>query len=236
MTAAFKCERCLGGNARRKGIVMEKNMEERASALPQAEEASPSAEAEAPNEASAQSIKIPIKFNKESKEIDVSEAAALAQKGMKFDLIKADFDRMRKMAESRGESIGDFLNALERQQSDKRKEELLAECGGNEPLAERIMSLESSHREIDDLSEIKEYFPNIKSAEDLPEEVLEKTELCSANLLNEYLRYLLKAERRKREANENAEAARRSSIGALAASSPRENAVESEFLKGLWNR
>ena len=58
-------------------------------------------------------IIIPIKFNKEVKELTLSQAAELAQKGMKFDLISEDYERLKKISRISGKSVPEFLNQLE---------------------------------------------------------------------------------------------------------------------------
>ena len=50
-------------------------------------------------------ITVPIKFNKEIKEIPLSEASALAQKGMKFDLISEEYKTLKKLSQKNNKTV-----------------------------------------------------------------------------------------------------------------------------------
>ncbi len=182
-------------------------------------------------------ITIPIKFNKEIRHISADEAATLAQKGMKFDMISSDLERLRKMASVNGSSITDFITALEKNQAQAKRLEVLEECGGNEQLADKIIGLQADKSESSgDLGELQSFFPEIKDESELPEGVLEKSRLTGENLLNCFLRYRLQQERAA-EANIAAQkAAANSSVGSLSSANSRHDAVSAEFLKGLWSR
>jgi len=179
-------------------------------------------------------ITVPIKFNKEIKHLSLEDAASLAQKGMKLDAISDELSRLRKIAG--GKSISEFLSALERQQSEKRKEELLSECGGNEELAERLMRLETNENTAEsDLAELQQFFPAVKTVEDLPRAVVERAEALGSNLLNEYLRYREGERIKRRESERFAKAAAAASVGALGNSGV-SDAANAEFLKALWGK
>ena len=90
-------------------------------------------------QSAAEDITIPIKFNKEIRHISAEEAASLAQKGMKFDMISSDLERLRHMASVNGSSITDFITALEENQAQAKRLKVLEECGGNEQLADKII-------------------------------------------------------------------------------------------------
>lgn len=57
------------------------------------------------------------------------------------------------------------------------------------------MQLEKSGEESDDFAELTAEFPKIKSISDLPDSVVQKSELRGTKLLDEYLRYRLTEER-----------------------------------------
>ena len=184
----------------------------------------------------AQSIKIPIKFNKEIRQLDISQAATLAQKGMKFDLISEDYERVRRMAQKNGSSVSDFITTLQKREDELRRKEILEECGGNEQIAQRLLSAESVGEEKSDLDEVNAYFPHIKQLSDLPQEVVEKSSLTGENLLNCLLRYKLEAENKVRALKNEERAAAHSSVGSLKNSGSSIDAVNAEFLRGLWGR
>ena len=56
-----------------------------------------------PNE--AEKIFVPVKFNKEIRNLELGEAAALAQKGLKFDAIAKDYESLKRIAAQNGNSI-----------------------------------------------------------------------------------------------------------------------------------
>ena len=181
-------------------------------------------------------VTVPIKFNKETKLLSLEDAASLAQKGMKLDAISGELSRLRKIAGAKGKSISEFLSALERQQIDSRKEELLSECGGNEELAERIMKLEANTvTEDSDLAELQQFFPAVKAVEDLPQTVVERAKMLGSNLLNEYLRYRESERIKRRESERSLRTAAAASVGSQGNSGTFDTA-NAEFLKALWGR
>lgn len=189
-------------------------------------------------QSAADDITIPIKFNKEIRRISVEEAAALAQKGMKFDMISSDLERLRQMAKTSGSSITDFISTLEKNQALLQREKLLEECGGNEQLADRITALQAdSAGAHEDISELQSFFPEITDKAQLPESVLQRAELTGENLLNCFLRYRLQQEKASQAEIKNRQAAALSSVGSLSnANAHHHDAASVEFLKGLWSR
>lgn len=181
---------------------------------------------------------VSIKFNKEKRDIPLSEAAVLAQKGLKYELIQSDFERLKTLAQKSGKSIGEYLSGIEQKISDERRAGLMEQTGGNRELTDYIMSLEGEKGAFDNgFCEVKAMFPEIKQIGELPEEVLCASEESGKNLLDTYLRYLLKERRRKEEAKNKIAAANRAGIGSLKTGCrPEENAASIEFLKGLWSK
>ena len=68
----------------------------------------------------APEITVPVKFNKEIKNLTLSEAGNLAQKGMKFDMISSDYERIKILAKENGIGVSEYLTALERQRNDDK--------------------------------------------------------------------------------------------------------------------
>lgn len=188
-------------------------------------------------QSAAEDITIPIKFNKEIRRISADEAAALAQKGMKFDMISSDLERLRRMASSSGSSITDFITALEENQAQAKRLEVLEECGGNESLADKIIKLQAESGKADeDITELQSFFPEIKDKSALPESVLERAQLTGENLLNCFLRYRLSQERAAQSEAKAQKAAANSSVGSLSSADNGRDATSAEFLRGLWGR
>lgn len=187
------------------------------------------------SEPSKNEIFIPVKFNKEIRNLTADEAAQLAQKGMKFDAISDDYNRIKALAAKNGGSVSKFLNTVEEMQNNKRKQELLQGCAGNEELAEHIMRLEGIKTGMENgFEELKKEFPEIKSIEEIPETVRENSDERGTNLLDEYLRYLHKCTREAENAERKQKEAKRASVGSQRACGAPENPEATEFLKGLW--
>lgn len=183
----------------------------------------------------AQEITVPVKFNKEIKNLTLNEAGNLAQKGMKFDMISSDYERIKVLAKENGSGVSEYLTALERQHKDEKIKSLTERCGGNEEIAQHIMKLEQavSINENNGFSELQENFPEIKELSDVPEEVLENVSVKGTNLLDEFLRYRMQMEREKREITRSYKNGKNSSIGSQCSAAV-QNASADGFLKGLW--
>ena len=190
--------------------------------------------AEGETEAAAENqVTIPVKFNKEVKNLTAEEAATLAQKGMKFEMIEDDFCKLRDLANKQKMSVPEYINSLEKRETQIRREELLAECGGNEKLADRVLELENGEKTDEGLNELREYFPTVKSLEDLPRAVVESARLKGENLLNSYLRYRIVRKRRIEKEAAAEQNAAQSSIGSQKGALTGD---DDAFLKALWGR
>lgn len=198
--------------------------------------AEPKAEEQVPEATEPQEITVPVKFNGQLKNLTVGEASLLAQKGMKFDLIKEDFELLKNLAKRKNKSIPEYLQALKQGEIDSRKNELLEKCGGDTELAEKISELEERENgnTFDSFAEAKKFFPKIENEDSLPREVVESSKLKGTLLLDEYLRYLLAQKRRQEKSIKSKEEAEKSSVGSQF---NRKNSLSSEseeFIKGLW--
>lgn len=183
-------------------------------------------------------ILIPVKFNKEVKNLTAAQAAELAQKGMKFEMISSDFNRLKELAKRQNLSVGAYVERLEKDLFEARKAQLMQKCGGDEELAAHIMELEQGKagEDIYGFDELKEYFPEVERLSDLPDEVVESASIRGRSVLDEYLRYKLRCERASANAMAQMKAAGRASVGSQRQATAKENAVNSEFLRGLWGK
>lgn len=178
-------------------------------------------------------IAVTVKFNKEIKNLTANEAATLAQKGMKFQMIENDFLKLKTLAGKHNKSVPEYISDLEKQDTDRRREELLGECGGNETLANRVLELENGRQNDDGLEELKEFFPTIKSLDDLPRAVVESARLRGENLLNSYLKYRIIKRRRQRDEDMFERDMKSASIGSQRGTvAP----ADDDFIKALWGR
>ena len=195
-----------------------------------------SSEADVTKQQQAEEVLIPIKFNKQERMLTLNEAATLAQKGLKFDAIEGDYRLLKDLAFKEGKSVPQYLGDLTAVKLEARRKELTEKCGGDEALVKHILSLES---ECDSYTpagfgELNAAFPEIKSLDDLPTEVVENATLSGKPMLDEYLRYLLFEEKRLKQAENDRKAAVASSLGSQLNRAGGINPETAEFLKGLW--
>ncbi len=183
------------------------------------------------------SVSVPVKFNKQIKNLSVKDAALYAGKGMKYDLISEDYDRLKQLAAKSDKSVCEFLSAVEEKMNQNRRAELIAEYGGSEAAADRVLSLENDGKKgsFDSFFEISDNFPEIKSIDELPDSVKESAALKGSRLLDEYLRYLLSEKRRRLNIKNHADAVNKASVGPVGrANAENYDPTGYEFIKGLW--
>ena len=179
-------------------------------------------------------IKIPIKFNKETRNLTLEEATTLAQKGLKFESIEKEYNLLKQLALRENKSIPLYIAELDRRYNEEKKQSLTEKCGGNEEIAEHILSLENEKKAGDGFDELTSAFPEIKSKENLPQEVLDNAELKGTLLLDEYLRYLLSQKRNAQTVARKQREGEKSSTGSLVNRRDSQTSETEEFLKGLW--
>ena len=203
-------------------------------AQPEAAEKEETSAAEETTPSTGKEVFVPVKFNKEIKNLGLEDAARLAQMGLKFEAIADDYEALKNIAAKAGHSVSEYIAELSRQNDENRRQELTEECGGNEKMADYVMQLEKSGEESDDFAELTAEFPKIKSISDLPDSVVQKSELRGTKLLDEYLRYRLTEEREAASAALKQKNAENLSLGSLTDRKGGINPETADFLKGLW--
>ena len=183
---------------------------------------------------SEEPIKIPIKFNKETRNLSLEEATTLAQKGLKFESIEKEYNLLKQLALRENKSIPLYIAELDRRYNEEKKQSLTEKCGGNEEIAEHILSLENEKKAGDGFDELTSAFPEIKSKKNLPREVLDNAELKGTLLLDEYLRYLLSQKRNAQTIAQKQREGEKTSTGSLINNKDSHTSETEEFLKGLW--
>ena len=181
-------------------------------------------------------ILIPVKFNKEVRNLTLEEATLLSQKGMKFDAIEKQWERIKAFAKEDNFTTSQFLDALENMRTEKRMKELTDQCGGNSEMAKKFLLLEKKEPNLaSGEKDFKEYFPD-KEISDLPEEVLNRAKQNNSNILDEYLRFRARKdaeeEKQKQKLKENAESA----VGSQKDSGINRSPEQAEFVRGIWNK
>lgn len=194
----------------------------------------PEGEVTTPPEGNADSSFVEVKFNKELKRLSLTEAAELAQKGMKFDMIAADLDRLKRLSSSEGLSVGEYLSRIETERSERLLGELTEKCSGDRELAEKLLRAEGEQTAPEKDAELRREFPDL-SADSLPEEVKTAAKLKGTGLLFEYLLYEHHKRLAAAEETARSQRAAESGLGSLS-SEPARSAADTEFLKGVWGR
>lgn len=181
---------------------------------------------------------ITVKYNKEIKELSPEKARELAQKGLKYEQIENDYIRLKNIAKEEGLCVSELLCGMEKEKVSRRKSELLEQCGGNNELADYVLSLESGKQNTDNgFEELKTMFPEIKQIGELPEEVIESSNLNGKNLLDSYLRYLYSRKLDETKLQKQKKAEEKTLIGSLASGkTDPASATDREFIKALWKR
>ena len=219
---------------------MEENVKlEDSQQLPDCNEANLQPETETTNEEEGlraeQEGFVEVKYNKEIKKLTLSEAATLAQKGMKLESLLPIMDKLKRLSKTAGLSVDSYISKLEGEDNELRKSELLKECGGNEKLTQHILALEEDSRLREEFEEIKAEFPEMNSLDELSEEVKSAAKLKGTGLLFEHLLYEHRLRRAAEEELSRKEQRQAQSLGSVSAN-VRTNAVDTEFLKGVWGK
>ena len=223
-------------NKKERMILMEENVNLSSQDLPESEEEGLPSESEAtiPAEDQTDSAFVEVKFNKKLLKLTKDEAANLAQKGMKFDVISDEYEGLKELSSSQGLSVSEYISRLKQSEQDRRLAELTEKCSGDEDLAKRLLETETSKVQ-DELSSLKKEFPELKSEADIPDEVKTAAELKGTGLLFEYLLYEHRQHRAAAEETARQRISAEQSLGSLSAGIDR-NAVDAEFLNGIWGR
>ena len=199
-------------------------------ALPQAEE----------NETdgtSSQEITVPVKFNKQVMNLDLEKAQELAQKGLKFDAIAKDYNRVKNLAKADGKSVAEFIADIECQKRKSRQSEILSKCGDDTEFADYVLQLENAKSDVvKGFDEVSEAFLEIKSIDDLPESVVDAAKMKGTLLLDEYLRYLHNQSVLMKKTIKKQKESEQSAMGSMINTNDAESPETAEFLRGLWRR
>ena len=144
-------------------------------------------------------------------------------------------DKLKRLSKTAGMSVDGYISYLEGGNNQLRKSQLLKECGGNEELTEHILALEEGVRLQEEFEEIKAEFPQISSLDELPEEVKSAAKLKGTGLLFEHLLFQHRLRKAAEEELGRKEKRAAQSLGSVSANT-RNNAVDAEFLKGVWGK
>ncbi len=248
--------------------------EDSAEALPEADGTSqPPEEAETPEDGRADigrdtekpgrpapAFTVPVKYNKQYRELTPEEAGIYAQKGMKYDALEPDLAKLKQLAALSGRSLSQVIDGIYRANQELEKQDCMRLAGGNPQAAAELLEarnlkggrayealLEAERkaseteraatgsRLADEFIQLQRECPEIGSLDDLPDSVLEAAARKETPLMLEYLLYRRREENSLRRAKEDGAAARTAAAGSLRdLSGDSQSPAFSAMLDGLW--
>ncbi len=217
------------------------------------------AEPEKPTEAELPGLE--VKYNKKMFNLSHADAVSFAQKGMKYDAISADYQRLKDHAARNGKSISEFVAGLEEAEINVIRQQCKETAQGNEEYEqllfdkalkdrdiklqeynENVASKEKAEQENFEKSiangfiAINKLNPEIKDVSQIPESVLKTAQEEGISVREAYLLYEFNNIKAADKAAKEQAAAKLKSSGSLKDNGGEElNSTDKEFLKGLWN-
>lgn len=203
------------------------------------------AEAEEPEEETFPPT-IPVRVGDEERALTAEEASRYAQLGLQSE---ETYTRIQRIAAGFGKSATQMLDDLENAGREQLYNRLLEECGGNEEIARRLLTVEMNERNAayerqqteareadktahqrqqerlaEGLREVMEEFPEeIRKAADVPKSVYADAMKNGRSLLDAYLRYQRSEGKKAAAAQKAKENAAAASVGSRQDTAPQDN-------------
>ncbi len=194
-----------------------------------------------------------IKYNHKSKGLTREEAATLAQKGMHYEGL---YQNLERIADLKGVTVKELINGFETEQDEAYRRELAEKFGNNEEIinimmehyqAEKGKKIDAAKnmrlqdeataeqnintRLANEFIELQKEFPELSEFADLPESV-RRSAAEGKDLTHAYLLHQHRENKKIAAAKASEEAAAAKSAGSLVGSVA-EDMVGDAFLKGL---
>lgn len=201
------------------------------------------------------------RYNHHTHEVkSLEDARVLMQKGRKYDDIVPQLDDLRFLAESRKQTLAEFIGDLKTSFDKSAIEKLKAEMGDNEEAARqlheaRMEKLRGSFKSLKaqeqeeaqqeeqaltermgrELAELQKAFPDVTDLAALPREVVESAANGERALLDSYLRYLHRNGRKTAAEAKRQEENAASAVGGLKSEAKEADSASSSFAAGFWS-
>ena len=197
-----------------------------------------------------------IKYNHESKGLTREEAATLAQKGMHYEGL---YQNLERIADLKGVTVKELINGFEAEQDEAYRRELAERFGDDEETInimmehyqngkqgkidaaknKRLQDEATAEQNINtrlanEFIELQKEFPELQEFADLPESV-RRAAAEGKDLTHAYLLHQHRENKKIAAAKASEEAAAAKSAGSLSGSVT-EDMSEDAFLKGLFNK
>lgn len=191
-------------------------------------------------EKAAPAFTIPVKYNKEYRELTPEEAAVYAQKGMKYDALEPALLRLRQIAGQSGRSLSQLLDSIFQAGETLTRQNLMQRTGGDQALVDELMEArrlkedraradaqarqqqaaesekaESGNRLAGEFLELQAEFPEITGVDDLPDSVLEDAAVKGSSLTAAYLLFRHREAQRVARAEADGKTADSASAGSM---------------------
>lgn len=200
-----------------------------------------------------------IKYNHESKGLTREEAATLAQKGMHYEGL---YQNLERIADLKGVTVKELINGFETEQDEAYRRELAEKFGNDEETinimmehyqAEKGKKIDAAKnkrlqdeataeqnintRLANEFIELQKEFPELQEFADLPESV-RRAAAEGMDLTHAYLLHQHRENKKIAAAKASEEAAAAKSAGSMADNHSADTKTDAEksFLKALWGR
>lgn len=156
-------------------------------------------------------VTLPVRFNKQEYQLSLEDAAAYAQKGMKYDTLVPMLDKFRSLAKQRGQSPATFLSEL---------------CGEERDAEERI---------AEEFAVLCRECPDVTAFEQVPREAVKTALTENIPLAYAYLLYRYREQRDIDAATRAPKAASDASAGPMRGEpSPAGDPLVEAMRRGIW--
>lgn len=228
-----------------------------------AEATTPETEAtEETSEEETPALTIPVKYNKEYRDLTVEEATVLAQKGLKFDSLAPMMKQIEYMAAADKKTPAQIVQELYEARENSLLDRIKEKTGFDEELTQQLIELERSKAQkaydamiqaqeetekqdkesvntklAGEFTELQKEFPDVKEFNNLPKTVIDTAVKKNISLLDSYLRYQ-RSETKKQTtaAKVQSEAAKASTGSQSSAEGNASDTVENALMSGIWGR
>ena len=204
---------------------------------------------------------ITVKYNKQAKALSHKDAVSYAQKGMKYDSISPVLESLKYVAAAEGKTLAEFVQAIRDQHDENAMAALVDRCGGNEEIARELFEVEKgkhqaayenllkaeqdaeteteeavTRRLADELAAVREEFPEVTEYSKLPKSVIREADEKNIPLLDAYLRFLHREQRKSEVVKSQQAAAAKASVWAQASTEGNEtrDPLIAAMMKGIW--
>lgn len=202
-----------------------------------------------------------VKYNKQMRSLSHNDAVAYAQKGMRYDSLMPMLESLKYVAAAEGKTLAEFVQAIRDHHDESALSALVDRCNGDEDLAKELFEVQKgkhqaayenllkseqdaeneteealTKRLADELAALREEFPDVTEYGKLPASVIREAEEKGISLLDSYLRYQHREQRKAETAQNQQAAAAKASAGAQASAGGNEGTdpVINALMKGIW--